>query len=146
MMRAWFEDVLKSNVETTIDFYTSALEVLKWGAELWKDVPFEDKGPVFQPTFIRGVKCLRLEALVKVNLVRSTNACALIRHGAIRVAGKVPEITLMKNYLRGRKNFFLNWPTHQPSHMYRTLRSSWHFSATPSDKLTRKSPNTHRRA
>jgi hypothetical protein len=62
MMRAFFEDVLKANPETALEFYTSAIEVLTWGAERWKDVPFDEKGGVFQPTFVRGIKCLRLDA------------------------------------------------------------------------------------
>ena len=33
-MRAFFESSLKDNVETGLDFYTSAIEILNWGAEL----------------------------------------------------------------------------------------------------------------
>jgi len=72
-MRAFFENVLKNNIETALEFYTSAIEVLKWGAERWKDVPSEEKGSIFQPTFVRGVKCLRLDALMKVNFVCPVN-------------------------------------------------------------------------
>jgi len=72
-MRAFFEDVLRNNAETALEFYTSAIEVLKWGAERWKDVPSEEKGAIFQPTFMRGVKCLRLDALMKVNFVYPVN-------------------------------------------------------------------------
>ncbi|KAI1798214.1 hypothetical protein LXA43DRAFT_1107045 [Ganoderma leucocontextum] len=64
IMRAFLEERLKGNVETALDFFTSALDLLQWGKELWKDVSFEDKGEVFQPAFIHGVKCLRLEALL----------------------------------------------------------------------------------
>ncbi|TFK93035.1 hypothetical protein K466DRAFT_479395 [Polyporus arcularius HHB13444] len=65
IMRAFLEDNLKNNVVTALDFYTSALEVLQWGQELYKDVPFSEKGQIFQPTFIRGVKSLRLDAFMK---------------------------------------------------------------------------------
>ena len=60
------EDGLKKNLSGALEFFTSALEVLKWGSEEWKDVPFGDKGSIFQPTFIRGINCLRLETLMKV--------------------------------------------------------------------------------
>jgi hypothetical protein len=73
MMRGFIEYVFDTNVETAVDLYTSALEVLRWGAELWRDVPFGEKGNIFQPTFMRGVKCLRLDALLKVNSMCSTN-------------------------------------------------------------------------
>lgn len=68
-MRAFIEDSLNENVETALDFYTSAIEVLNWGAERWKDVPNEQKGTIFEPTFVRGVKCLHLDALMKVNFI-----------------------------------------------------------------------------
>ncbi|RPD81621.1 hypothetical protein L226DRAFT_606904 [Lentinus tigrinus ALCF2SS1-7] len=35
-----------------------------WGQNVWKDVPYEDKGAIFKPTFVRGVKCLRLSTLM----------------------------------------------------------------------------------
>ena len=68
MIRAFFEDCLRNNVETALEFYNSAIEVLEWGAERWKDTPSEDKGAIFQPTVARGIKCLRLDALLKVKL------------------------------------------------------------------------------
>lgn len=67
VVRAFLEDGLGDNVETAIDFYNSAIEVLEWGAERWKEVPSEDKGAIFQPTFLRGIKCLYLDAFMKVN-------------------------------------------------------------------------------
>ena len=65
-MRGWFEEALGDEVATALEFYNSAMEILKWGAERWRDVPFEEKGAIFQPTFIRGIKCLRLDLLLKV--------------------------------------------------------------------------------
>jgi len=65
MMRAFLEYAFDGNIEITVDLYTSAIEVLKWGAEIWRDVSSDEKGAVFQPTFMRGVKCLRLDALMK---------------------------------------------------------------------------------
>ena len=66
MLRAFFEDAVKNSVETALEFYNSALEVLKWGAARWQDVDSEEKGAIFQPTIARGIKCLRLETLLKV--------------------------------------------------------------------------------
>lgn len=65
-MRAFIEERLKDNFETALDFFTSALDLLQWGREQWKDVSFEEKGEVFRPAFIRGVKSLHLEALLSV--------------------------------------------------------------------------------
>ena len=66
IMRAFIEERLKDNFETALDFFTSALDLLQWGREQWKDVSFEEKGEVFRPAFIRGVKSLHLEALLSV--------------------------------------------------------------------------------
>ena len=66
IMRAFMEDKLKDNIETALEFYTTALELLQWGNELWKDVPYDDKGVIFKPTIVRAVKCLRLDAFIGV--------------------------------------------------------------------------------
>lgn len=73
MVRAFFEDKIRDNVETALEFYTSAVDVLKWGAERWQDVSSEEKGAIFQPTIARGIKCLRLDVLLKVNSPPSVN-------------------------------------------------------------------------
>lgn len=65
-MRGFMEEKFKNNIETALEFYTSALDVLQWGKELWKDVSFDDKGTVFRETFMRGVKCMRLDAFIAV--------------------------------------------------------------------------------
>ena len=67
-MRGFIEENLKGNVESALEFYTSALEILRWGTELFQDVAESDRGVIFKSTFIRGVKCLRLNALMEVGL------------------------------------------------------------------------------
>lgn len=70
-MRGWVEHTLTGNCGAALDFFTSALEVMRWGQASWNDVPDEDKGAMFQPTMIRSLKRLRLNAFVAVRL-RST--------------------------------------------------------------------------
>ncbi len=65
-MRGFVEDRLKGNASTALEYYTSALEVLQWGSRVFADVDDEQRGAVFQPTFIRSVKCFRLDALMGV--------------------------------------------------------------------------------
>ena len=67
ILRAFMEGALKNNMGASLDFYTSALEVLQWGSTEWKDIPYDQRGSIFQPTFIRGVKCLRLDQFMKVS-------------------------------------------------------------------------------
>lgn len=65
-MRAFMEDRLKNDTDAALQFLTSALELLRWGAEYWKEVPENDKGAIFQTSFIRGVKCMHLNIFMKV--------------------------------------------------------------------------------
>ncbi|KAH9927533.1 uncharacterized protein BXZ73DRAFT_78555 [Epithele typhae] len=66
IFRAFMADGLEGNPAASLDIYTSALEVLKWGAEKYKDVPLEERGTVLEPTFIRGVKAMRLNQYMKL--------------------------------------------------------------------------------
>jgi hypothetical protein len=91
MMRGFIESAFEGKVEATLDFYTSAIEVLKWGAEFWKDVPYREKGNIFQPTFMRGVKCLRLDALLGVSFICSVGSvCAHTRRNRLQACVENP--------------------------------------------------------
>lgn len=49
------------------ELYSRVVEVLDWGSRLWDDVPKEDRGAIFERTFIRGVKRLRIFAIQAVS-------------------------------------------------------------------------------
>lgn len=137
-MRAFIEDGVRGNIETALEFYNSAIEVLEWGSERWKDVPFEEKGAIFQPTFIRGVKCLRLDVLLKVNSMRSNyNACTDIRRNGKRLVNRILANSLARSWLRKPMIFSRNLPTFRRSQIYLTLDSSCRSSITLRDKHTR---------
>lgn len=65
-MRGFLENGLSDNLDASLEFYNSAVEVLEWGRQVWRNEPKENRGVVFERTFLRGVKSLRLEALAKV--------------------------------------------------------------------------------
>lgn len=48
---------------------TRAVEILQWGRELWEDIPKDDRGAIFELTFLRGLRSLRLEYLMKVSRI-----------------------------------------------------------------------------
>jgi len=48
-----------------VEFLRRALDVLEWGSREWKDVPYSDCGVVFELTFIRGVRRLYLDELMR---------------------------------------------------------------------------------
>jgi hypothetical protein len=68
-MRGFLAGSLNGNGEVALEFYNSALEILRWGAERWKDVPDEEKGAIFEPWFACGIKGLRIGAYLAVSLV-----------------------------------------------------------------------------
>ncbi len=65
-MRAFMEDKIKNSVKFALELYTSALELLEWGVNTFADVDPEQRGAVFEPTFIRSIKSLRLDSLMRV--------------------------------------------------------------------------------
>lgn len=65
-MRGFLDSGLRGNNTAYVEFVTRAVDVLKWGLEAWKEVSKEDRGAIFSDTFLRGVRVLRLDALMKV--------------------------------------------------------------------------------
>ncbi|KAF7303081.1 TPR-REGION domain-containing protein [Mycena kentingensis (nom. inval.)] len=63
-LRAWilraFVDANFGKTATADEFYRRVLDVLEWGARTYANVPKAERGAVFEPTFIRGVRALRL--------------------------------------------------------------------------------------
>ena len=47
--------------------YEKALDILQWGRQEWDGVPKDDRGAVFEDTFIRGVRGLHLDAYMKAS-------------------------------------------------------------------------------
>lgn len=70
IMRAFMENGLRGNPSSAVHFYGQALKVLDWGRSAWRDLPTEDCGVIFQPTFIRGVRSLRIDVLMQVSQIR----------------------------------------------------------------------------
>ncbi|KAG2022691.1 hypothetical protein CC2G_000419 [Coprinopsis cinerea AmutBmut pab1-1] len=66
-VRAWiFTAYIRSDPATNQrlladDFYGRALDLCDWGRQQWPDVPRGDRGAIFELSFIRGIKRLKLE-------------------------------------------------------------------------------------
>jgi len=65
IMRGFLEGGLRNAKAVEVEFLGYALEVLDWGRRAWKNVPKDDRGVIFEKTFIRGVKCLHINALMQ---------------------------------------------------------------------------------
>ena len=65
--RAYFLDRSGQNRATAMQYYNSIVEVLEWGARTWHDVPTSDRGYIFQKTFVRAIKRIRMGAYLSVS-------------------------------------------------------------------------------
>jgi hypothetical protein len=65
-MRGFIEGGLKGNDVAKEEFYRRALDVIEWGRSTWKDVPKDDRGTIFDETFLRGLRAMHMEALMEV--------------------------------------------------------------------------------
>ncbi|OBZ79655.1 Small glutamine-rich tetratricopeptide repeat-containing protein beta [Grifola frondosa] len=61
IMRAFLESGLRSNHQLSSELYGRVVEILEWGRRAWKDVSRDDRGVVFEDSFLRGVRSMRLE-------------------------------------------------------------------------------------
>ncbi len=50
-----------------VGLYKRALAVLDWGRKEWADANRKERGAIFDSTFVRGVRVLYAQTLVKVN-------------------------------------------------------------------------------
>ncbi len=50
-----------------MQYYNSIVEVLEWGASTWHDVPNSERGYIFQKTFVRAIKRIRMAAYLSVS-------------------------------------------------------------------------------
>ncbi|KZV60725.1 hypothetical protein PENSPDRAFT_644065, partial [Peniophora sp. CONT] len=48
-----------------VEMYDKVLNILKWGRQEWDGIPKEERGVVFEDTFVRGVRDIRLDAYMK---------------------------------------------------------------------------------
>ncbi len=61
-------DGLQNNPGSAVNWFTHAIDVIERGRTIWKDVPKDDRGAVFEATFLRGIKVLRLDSYLHVRL------------------------------------------------------------------------------
>jgi hypothetical protein len=66
-MRGFYQGAI-GDKPAAIEFFRRALDILEWGSSKWKDVPRDDRGAIFESSFIRGVRKLYLDALWEVRI------------------------------------------------------------------------------
>ena len=50
------------------EFYRRAMDIIEWGRSMWKDVSREDRGSIFEETFLRGLRAMHIEAFMQVRM------------------------------------------------------------------------------
>ncbi|KIJ67013.1 hypothetical protein HYDPIDRAFT_26423 [Hydnomerulius pinastri MD-312] len=68
IMRALFESELKGAPHVAVEILRKALDLLDWGRQCWPNVSWEDRGVIFEPHFVRGVRVMYLNALKQAYL------------------------------------------------------------------------------
>ncbi|KAG2143156.1 hypothetical protein BD769DRAFT_1037172 [Suillus cothurnatus] len=61
IMRSMLESHLRGGPEVGIQFLKRAVDLLEWGRNIWKNVSNEDRGTIFQDTFLRSVRGMHLK-------------------------------------------------------------------------------------
>lgn len=67
IMRGFYEGAL-GDASAAVEYLQRALDVLEWGSNKWKDVSQDDRGVIFELSFIRGVRKMYMEALWEVRI------------------------------------------------------------------------------
>ncbi|KAK0480202.1 hypothetical protein IW261DRAFT_1476695 [Armillaria novae-zelandiae] len=65
IMRAFMEGGIRGLHSLELEFLNTVLDILEWGRKLFRDVPREERGAVFDLTFVRGVRNMHLHALME---------------------------------------------------------------------------------
>lgn len=67
ILRARMLDGLEAKVTDALEIYDEAIKVLEWAKRACRDIPEAQREDVFQKTFLRSVKCLRMECYACAN-------------------------------------------------------------------------------
>ncbi|KAG6374418.1 hypothetical protein JVT61DRAFT_4455 [Boletus reticuloceps] len=67
LMRAILDSKLRQAPHVAVERMKEILQILQWGRQIWRDVPKDDRGAVFQDTFVRGIKAIYLETLMSAH-------------------------------------------------------------------------------
>lgn len=65
ILRAFMEGSIRGLHSLELEFLNTVLDILEWGRKVFRDVPREERGTVFDLTFVRGVRNMHLHALME---------------------------------------------------------------------------------
>jgi hypothetical protein len=68
-MRASWDGNIRHGHQAGIQHFKRVLDLLEWGRAIWKDVPKNDRGVIFEDSFVTGVRALYLKMLLRVGRI-----------------------------------------------------------------------------
>ncbi|KAI0639017.1 hypothetical protein C8Q77DRAFT_1078840 [Trametes polyzona] len=96
IVNGWLEETYMGALEHSLDYYTSALEVLNWARKVWEDEDPYTLGPLFQEHVVHVVKCLQLRVYTQLYEERpgpgSQSILEHIRDGAQELLDELLQI------------------------------------------------------
>ncbi|KAJ7204436.1 hypothetical protein GGX14DRAFT_460408, partial [Mycena pura] len=77
-VRAWMmKGYVDSNMGAStgaVEFYKCIIDVLEWGRRTYPNIPTEDRGVIFEPSFVRGIRRLYISAVVGLYVEKGTES------------------------------------------------------------------------
>ncbi|KAL5478894.1 hypothetical protein ACEPAI_2171 [Sanghuangporus weigelae] len=67
IMRAFLSAGMRKDYTGAEQFYRNAIDVLERGREIWSDVEKDERGSIFEHTFVFGVRAIHLEAFMQAH-------------------------------------------------------------------------------
>ncbi|KAI0067196.1 TPR-like protein [Artomyces pyxidatus] len=83
---------LKQSHAQAVETYDKIIAILRWGRQEWPDASKDDRGAVFETTFLRGVRGLRLESYMQVRSLAwrpHSNSTKFTLEGLLREADDI---------------------------------------------------------
>lgn len=74
ILRAFLLDGIWGDSKAAETLYHDTLDFLEEGRKMWESIPSEDRGAVFDDTFVRGVRVLHLSTFKSVRMPCTSHA------------------------------------------------------------------------
>ena len=136
ILKAFIEGGMKKTDAESVRMYDKALAILRWGREQWCDIPREERGTVFDDTFVRGVRHLRLDFYMNVRASPVQLSVADYGHRLGPKTGTRSSL-LWKVCWRNPTVSLTRYEAVQPAILI--LHSTWHSTIILKEVLLRKS-------
>ncbi|KAE9402428.1 hypothetical protein BT96DRAFT_937225 [Gymnopus androsaceus JB14] len=89
IMQGFLQHGLHRNTLASLEYFGRAIELIKWGRVQFSDVQTENRGIIFEDTFLRSVQVLHLDSLIKILYATAPNEDDATLDAALQVADEI---------------------------------------------------------